>query len=78
MAALEEPIGDPLTVPNLLLGQLAKQSVNVILNGEGGDPCFGGPKNQQEVQNQTTGYHFADSSNLTTVLIDLAFWRQRS
>jgi asparagine synthase (glutamine-hydrolysing) len=46
MAALDDPIGDPLTVPNLLLGQLARKSVGVVLNGEGGDPCFGGPKNQ--------------------------------
>ena len=46
MAYLDDPIGDPLTVPNLLLGRLAKASVNVVLNGEGGDPCFGGPKNQ--------------------------------
>nr|WP_297082220.1 asparagine synthase-related protein [Thermoleptolyngbya sp. C42_A2020_037] len=46
MAHLDNPIGDPLTVPNLLLGRLAKQFVNVVLNGEGGDPCFGGPKNQ--------------------------------
>ena len=46
MALLDDPIGDPLTVPNLILGREAKKSVNVILNGEGGDPCFGGPKNQ--------------------------------
>lgn len=46
MALLDDPIGDPLTVPNLILGRIAKQNVNVILNGEGGDPCFGGPKNQ--------------------------------
>jgi asparagine synthase (glutamine-hydrolysing) len=46
MAALDDPIGDPLTVPNLLLGRLARKSVGVVLNGEGGDPCFGGPKNQ--------------------------------
>lgn len=46
MARLDDPIGDPLTVPNLLLGNLAKEAVGVILNGEGGDPCFGGPKNQ--------------------------------
>lgn len=46
MALLDDPIGDPLTVPNLILGRAAKQSVNVIFNGEGGDPCFGGPKNQ--------------------------------
>nr|WP_242033596.1 asparagine synthase-related protein [Phormidium sp. FACHB-592] len=46
MAALDDPIGDPLTVPNLLLGRLAAGSVHTVLNGEGGDPCFGGPKNQ--------------------------------
>ncbi len=46
MSVLDDPIGDPLTVPNLLLGRLASQDVNIILNGEGGDPCFGGPKNQ--------------------------------
>jgi asparagine synthase (glutamine-hydrolysing) len=52
MRWLDDPIGDPLTVPNLLLGSLAKQSVGVILNGEGGDPCFGGPKNQPMLINQ--------------------------
>ncbi len=46
MAYLDDPIGDPLTVPNLILGRAAKINVNTILNGEGGDPCFGGPKNQ--------------------------------
>ena len=52
MAWLDDPIGDPLTVPNLLLGQLARQQVGVVLNGEGGDPCFGGPKNQPMLINQ--------------------------
>ncbi len=52
MALLDDPIGDPLTVPNLLLGRLAKGSVNVILNGEGGDPCFGEPKNQPMLLSQ--------------------------
>jgi asparagine synthase (glutamine-hydrolysing) len=46
MAYLDDPIGDPLTVPNLLVGKLARQDVSITLNGEGGDPCFGGPKNQ--------------------------------
>jgi asparagine synthase (glutamine-hydrolysing) len=45
MAALDDPIGDPLTVPNLILGREAAREAPVILNGEGGDPCFGGPKN---------------------------------
>jgi asparagine synthase (glutamine-hydrolysing) len=42
---LSDPIGDPLTVPNALLFREAAQEVGVVLNGEGGDPCFGGPKN---------------------------------
>ncbi len=46
MTYLDDPIGDPLTVPNLLVAQLAREYVGTILNGEGGDPCFGGPKNQ--------------------------------
>ena len=42
---LGDPIGDPLTVPNALLFRAAAEDVDVMLNGEGGDPCFGGPKN---------------------------------
>ena len=45
VGALSEPNGDPLTVPNYLLFQRAAQLGGVVLNGEGGDPCFGGPKN---------------------------------
>jgi asparagine synthase (glutamine-hydrolysing) len=42
---LSDPIGDPLTVPNAVLFREAARDVGVVLNGEGGDPCFGGPKN---------------------------------
>jgi len=42
MSALGSPIGDPLTVPNAML---FRQAGSVVFNGEGGDPCFGGPKN---------------------------------
>lgn len=52
MALLDDPIGDPLTVPNLILGRAAKTTVETILNGEGGDPCFGGPKNQPMLLHQ--------------------------
>lgn len=55
MGWLDDPIGDPLTVPNLLMGNLAQKSVRVVLNGEGGDPCFGGPKNQPMLLNQLYG-----------------------
>jgi asparagine synthase (glutamine-hydrolysing) len=51
IAHLDDPIGEGLTVPNLLVGKLAKELVGVTLNGEGGDPCFGGPKNQPMLLN---------------------------
>ena len=42
---LSKPNGDPLTIPNAMLFQEAAREVAIVLNGEGGDPCFGGPKN---------------------------------
>ena len=45
MAALSTPIGEPLSVANSLLFEAASERASVVLNGEGGDPCFGGPKN---------------------------------
>lgn len=42
---LDEPIGDPLTVPNIIVVQEAAKEVQLVFNGEGGDPVFGGPKN---------------------------------
>ncbi len=46
IAQLDCLVGDPLTAPNLLLARAAAaDGLRVILNGEGGDPVFGGPKN---------------------------------
>jgi asparagine synthase (glutamine-hydrolysing) len=45
VACLSKPNGDPLTVPNALLFRSMAERSRVALNGEGGDPCFGGPKN---------------------------------
>jgi asparagine synthase (glutamine-hydrolysing) len=45
IACLDKPNGDPLTVPNALLFREMSERADVALNGEGGDPCFGGPKN---------------------------------
>jgi asparagine synthase (glutamine-hydrolysing) len=42
---LDEPIGDPLTVPNIIVVEEAAKEVQLVFNGEGGDPLFGGPKN---------------------------------
>jgi asparagine synthase (glutamine-hydrolysing) len=44
-ALLASPIGDPLTVPNAILFRKARELARYVWNGEGGDPCFGGPKN---------------------------------
>jgi asparagine synthase (glutamine-hydrolysing) len=88
MAILDDPIGDPLTVPNLLLGRMAKQFVKVILNGEGGDPCFGGPKNQpmlmhrlyQSVDNSSTVQAFLSSfqkcANDCSRLLNADLWQR--
>ncbi|WP_328958505.1 asparagine synthase C-terminal domain-containing protein [Kitasatospora purpeofusca] len=46
VALLDSPVGDPLTVPNLMLAEaVAADGITVSLNGEGGDPVYGGPKN---------------------------------
>ena len=42
---LDDPIGDPITIPNFELARQVKNEVAYVFNGEGGDPCFGGPKN---------------------------------
>lgn len=42
---LDDPIGDPVTMPNYELSRMVSQDQCVVFNGEGGDPCFGGPKN---------------------------------
>jgi asparagine synthase (glutamine-hydrolysing) len=51
-ALLDDPIGDPLTVPNFLMARHAAREVGVLLNGEGGDPIFGGPKNGPMLLNE--------------------------
>jgi asparagine synthase (glutamine-hydrolysing) len=42
---LSQPVGDPLTIPNLMMFEAARWHCRHLFNGEGGDPCFGGPKN---------------------------------
>ncbi len=42
---LDDPIGDPVTVGNYELAAYVSKSTRWVFNGEGGDPCFGGPKN---------------------------------
>ena len=42
---LDEPIGDPVTMPNFELSRHVARDHRFIMNGEGGDPLFGGPKN---------------------------------
>ena len=45
--SLDDPLCDCITVPNYVLARIAGESgCNVVFNGEGGDPLFGGPKNK--------------------------------
>ncbi len=39
---MDEPMGDPITIPMYKLSRAAKEEVTVILTGEGGDEVFGG------------------------------------
>ncbi|MEQ8790684.1 MAG: asparagine synthase-related protein [Pirellulaceae bacterium] len=42
---LDDPIGDPITMPNFELASQVAGDFRFAFNGEGGDPLFGGPKN---------------------------------
>jgi asparagine synthase (glutamine-hydrolysing) len=64
VALLSDPIGDPLTVPNALVFREAARHVGVVLNGEGGDPCFGGPKNLPMLLAQLLGDGADDSTGV--------------
>ena len=56
VGALSEPNGDPLTVPNLIMFEAAASAgLDVLANGEGGDPCFGGPKNSPMLLSELYG-----------------------
>lgn len=54
---LDDPIGDPITVPNYLMSEAASKATSIVLNGEGGDPCFGGPKNIPMILSLIYGAH---------------------
>ncbi|PCJ62237.1 MAG: hypothetical protein COA79_04030 [Planctomycetota bacterium] len=53
---LDDPIGDPITIPNYELSKFASKEFNYIYNGEGGDPLFGGPKNIPMMLHHWYGY----------------------
>jgi asparagine synthase (glutamine-hydrolysing) len=65
MSMLDDPIGDPLTTPNLMMFEKAASlGISHIFNGEGGDPTFGGPKNVPMVLHQVYGGHADDLASM--------------
>ena len=68
---LDDPIGDPITMPNYELARRVSADHRVVFNGEGGDPCFGGPKNlpmllQHWYGGVTRGEHFREEAYLAS------------
>jgi len=59
-AALEQPFGDGVVVPLMLLGQAASRSVETVFNGEGGDQLFGGWANKPMIAAELYGAHGYD------------------
>ena len=42
---IDDPIGDPVVMPNYMMNRAIHKEERLVITGEGGDPCFGGPKN---------------------------------
>ena len=68
---LDDPIGDPITMPNYELARRVSGEHRVVFNGEGGDPCFGGPKNlpmllQHWYGGVARGEHFREEAYLAS------------
>ena len=42
---IDDPIGDPVVMPNYMMNRVIDPKEQLVITGEGGDPCFGGPKN---------------------------------
>lgn len=68
---LDDPIGDPITMPNFELAGYLQQHFRFVFNGEGGDPLFGGPKNipmlmQHWYGGLPRGEHFREEAYLAS------------
>ncbi len=60
---LDLPFGDPVTVPQYLLGAAARKAgINAVFNGEGGDQLFGGWTSKPMVAAAVYGGMFEDES----------------
>lgn len=75
IALLGNPIGDPLTVPNALIFREAARYGDVLFNGEGGDPNFGGPKNIPMVLAELYGDGLGQRRGETTYLRERTYLR---
>lgn len=60
---IDDPIGDPVVMPNYLMNRYLGFKSALILTGEGSDPCFGGPKNVFMLGTQVYSPMYADSQH---------------
>ncbi len=59
---VDDPIGDPVVMPNYLMNRATANEARLVITGEGGDPCFGGPKNVFMTTTMAYRNLFADST----------------
>lgn len=60
---IDEPVGDPVVMPNYIMNKAMGPENSLIITGEGGDPCFGGPKNVFMLATEAYSPMFADSAD---------------
>ncbi|MEL7037578.1 MAG: asparagine synthetase B family protein [Cyanobacteria bacterium J06592_8] len=66
VCALDLPFGDGVTTPLYLLNQAARQDVNIVFNGEGGDQLFAGWTNKPMIAALTYQGFNSNSSQTET------------
>jgi len=64
------PFADAANIPLFLLGNIVKNDVKVVLQGDGGDELFGGYRRYQTLKMKPIWQHFSKSLNFLNFFLD--------